>query len=160
MKNKIIAGLAMLAIVGSAEIDFSKADAMRREREWQSRGHRSYPVKGVEEREYFVKEREGVIQAACQDFAAFMMLKEQSRTNEIAQIAAAQFLKRYQIATNLLVQAKEDPATTRKMRNFNGRRYADEQDNIRMLTIRTSEEADATELRRRERWSRPLTEFP
>lgn len=156
----IFAAVIAAAIL-HAEIDFSKADALRLERERQRKGYRSQPTPGKESRENYMKEREGVVVAAIEDYGFTQSLGKDKTPRDI--MLYNRSVTRYQVATNLLIQATEDPATTVKMRNFNGRRFADlaEEDEIEEM----SDDDFRNAVRKlsnshRERWDLPLSQFP
>lgn len=161
----ILAALAVLPAAVLGGIDFSAADAVRKERDWKMQGAKSKPTFDKRETmENYRAELAGVVQAVMSDMLLFSHMNSEPSTKA----EALHLVKRISIATNLVISATPGPEYTRAMRHFNGRRHADEED-LKELMRKTKEKtpdgvilgADRIELelRRRKRWEAPLSQF-
>jgi len=167
MKNLvIIAAIAALPAAILAAIDFSAADAVRKERDWKMQGAKSKPTFDKRETiENYRAELAGVVRAAAADYALYFYTL--TLTNEAPNLVseANKHLERYAIATNLIISATPGPEYTRCMRHFNGRYHADNEDRKATKAKRYDSPTDQAasmvelELRRRQRWATPLTQF-
>lgn len=168
MKNLVIIAAIIAALPAAilAGIDFSAADALRKERDWKMQGAKSKPTFDKRETiENYRAELAGVIQAAAADYALYFYTL--TLTNDAPKLVseANKHLERYSIATNLIISATPGPDYTRVMRHFNGRYHADNEDYKETMLKHhdspTDKEADKVELelRRRKRWAAPLTQF-